>query len=274
MPGRRRDCLLPGNDPGGPPGRAEEDEQGGGEPRRPVPLPCQGAGCPRGAGKGLPNTLLQWQESGQPGVPPEGPGRACPKGGARGRPRTGWAGGAQPGAGGRPRRGWPGGGQPGQEAGPAEAGQVGPSPGQEAGPSEAGQVGPSPGQEAGPAEAGQVGPTPGQEAGQVGASPGSDGLGLWVSAPTPEERQEEAGGAVIPPVDEEAGLVHRRVGRGETNPSPPPQREPRGSGMAGQGRVRGGGRLSLDLLDSLLSTGHTLTLITLAYSTLQEYFPD
>ncbi|MPC23428.1 hypothetical protein E2C01_016475 [Portunus trituberculatus] len=80
----------------------------------------------------------------------------------------------------------------GKEAGPiSEAGQVGANPERKAGPAEAGQVETSlarpssPGQEADPTEAGQM-----------GSSPGSDGLGLCISAPTSEERQEEeqAGG--------------------------------------------------------------------------------
>ncbi|MPC58551.1 hypothetical protein E2C01_052557 [Portunus trituberculatus] len=76
-----------------------------------------------------------------------------------------------------------------EEAGLAEAGQVGPNRGLEAVPAEAEQVRSSPGQEAGQAEAGQVGTSPGQEAGLAKA--GLDGLGQWVSAPNPEEREEE-----------------------------------------------------------------------------------
>ncbi|XP_045122616.1 cuticle collagen 40-like [Portunus trituberculatus] len=124
MPGRRRDCLLPGNGPGGPPGRAEDDEQGGGEPRRPVPLPCQGAGCPQGAG-GCPTLFCNGKRVGSPESPQKAQAKPVPKAG--------------------------------QKAGPEEVGQVGPNPGQEAGPAEADQVGVSPGQEAGPAEADQVG---------------------------------------------------------------------------------------------------------------------
>ena len=62
---------------------------------------------------------------------------------------------------------------------------------------------------------------------------GQDGLGLWVSVPSPEEEQEEAGGTMNTPVEDEgAGIVLRRVGKGVVEPSPQPLRGSReGSGI-------------------------------------------
>ncbi|XP_063846891.1 uncharacterized protein LOC135092358 [Scylla paramamosain] len=124
---------------------------------------------------------------------------------------------------------------------------------------------PEAGQEAGPApEAGQV----------VAASPGKDGLGLWVSAPSPEEGQKEARRATTPAEDEGAGLVLRGVGKGVVTPSPPPQRQLPQPGKARQGRGRAGSRLSHGLWDNLLAIAQTLSLTLVVYSALLEYFPD
>ncbi|MPC21397.1 hypothetical protein E2C01_014382 [Portunus trituberculatus] len=109
-----------------------------------------------------------------------------------------------------------------------------------------------------------------QEAGQLrtGGLPYLRGCPAWACGsltPSQKEGQKETGDAVTPTVDEEAGVVYCRVGRGETDPSPPLQREASGSGKTGQGKVGAGGWLSLGLCDSLLSIGQMLTLIILVY---------
>ncbi len=119
----------------------------------------------------------------------------------------------------------------------------------------------------------EVGPSP--EAGQVvAASPGKDSLGLWVSAPSPEEGQKEARSATTPAEDEGAGLVLRGVGKGVVAPSPPPQRQLPQPGKARQGRGRAGSRLSHGLWDNLLAIAQTLSLTLVVYSALLDYFPD
>ncbi|XP_063857734.1 skin secretory protein xP2-like, partial [Scylla paramamosain] len=207
LPGRRRNSLLSGPAPEGPPGRTEVHY--GGASRRFVLQPGRRSGCPRGAGAGLPRALLQQQESGQPPqAPQEDQAVRVPEAGqeAGPAPEAGQVVVASPGheAGHAPEAGQVVAASPGHEACPApEAGQVvAASLGHEVGPSpEAGQVvAASPGKEAGPApEAGQV----------VAASPGKDSLGLWVSAPSPEEGQKEARSATTPVEDEGAGLVLR-----------------------------------------------------------------
>ena len=74
------------------------------------------------------------------------------------------------------------------------------------------------------------------------------------------------------PVEDEGGrLVLRRVvGKELGEPSPSPQR---GSGKAGQRRVGLGVRLYLGLLGSLVPTAQTLSLPTMLYFALLEYFP-
>ncbi|XP_063850952.1 skin secretory protein xP2-like [Scylla paramamosain] len=177
LPGRRRNSLLSGPAPEGPPGRTEVHY--GGASRRFVLQPGRRSGCPRGAGAGLPRALLQQQESGQPPqAPQEDQAVRVPEAGqeAGPAPEAGQVVVASPGheAGHAPEAGQVVAASPGHETCPApEAGQVvAASLGHEVGPSpEAGQVvAASPGKEAGPApEAGQV----------VAASPGKDSLGLW-----------------------------------------------------------------------------------------------